>query len=674
MVRLSFISILVCASLLAQNSTKTPVPPRASKQSEAPAEKTPEIPAQIELLETSIRFEADGSSRKEVHARVHMNNELGVRQFARLNFDYNRASEQIDIPLVRITHASGGTADILPSAITDQPNPAVLDAPAYQDVRVKSVRILGLAPSDNLEYRVVTSISRAPFAPNFYLSHDLDHAGIVTQELFEINLPASGAPKPWTSPAAQVFVTEKSGDLNNARLIYRWHRPSQSSESDTSRQTSSAAQAIAGLPASSLDSDVVLTTFANWMQLSAALEKSFSLFNKPSADIQTKAKVLTGRSASSVDKLAALYDFVSQKIRTVDLPLGATGYHLREPADVLSSGYGIPEEKCMLLSALASAAGTQADPALTVLEVSSERGPAVPSSLTHVLIIGRLPKQTVWLDPALEVAPFGMIASSVRSKPALLVRPQSDTEFFEHAPQELPFAAFQQVNIDASLTNEGQLTAKVRYTMRGDNELLLRVAFHESSREKWKDVAQLLSLSDGFRGKITSVTASDPYATRDPFTVEYEITQPKFLDWSKQPVRIPALLPVLSLPDPLLKPAEGSAAQSINLGTPLNVDTRLALHLPPGITARMPTGTSVERDYATFSSQYSTQSSTISASRHLNFILREVPAARAADYNAFLHAVQNDEAQELTLNRRDVTPAKAPPSPTPAHGAAEPKP
>ncbi len=142
------LALVVCVSP-AQEPAQKPVEKRADKKDEktAPPEKT-ENPAHIELLETRCRFEASGDSRKEVHARVHINSELGVRQFARLNFDYNRSFESVDIPLVHIIHASGGTADILPSAIIDHPNSAVINAPAYQDVRVKSVRILGLEPAD----------------------------------------------------------------------------------------------------------------------------------------------------------------------------------------------------------------------------------------------------------------------------------------------------------------------------------------------------------------------------------------------------------------------------------------------------------------------------------------------------------------------------------------------
>jgi len=47
----------------------------------------------------------------------------------------------------------------------------------------------------------------------------------------------------------------------------------------------------------------------------------------------------------------------------------------------------------------------------------------------------------------------------------------------------------------------------------------------------------------------------------------------------------------------------------------------------------------------------------IFASRHINFLMREVPASRAADYSAFLHAVQTDQAQLFTLDRASRMPA-----------------
>src|SRR6266436_6768311 len=186
---LAWCSLLVV--VIFSQAQQAPQKPADKKLEKAVLPEKPENPAQIELLETRSRFEANGDSRKEVHARVHINNELGVRQFARLNFDYNRAFESVEIPLVHITHPSGGSADILPGAITDNPNPAVVNYPAYHDVRVKSVRILGLEPGDLLEYRVITTVSHHPLAPDFWLDHTFDRSGVVTREHFQIVLPAS---------------------------------------------------------------------------------------------------------------------------------------------------------------------------------------------------------------------------------------------------------------------------------------------------------------------------------------------------------------------------------------------------------------------------------------------------------------------------------------------------
>jgi len=108
------------------------------------------------------------------------------------------------------------------------------------------------------------------------------------------------------------------------------------------------------------------------------------------------------------------------------------------------------------------------------------------------------------------------------------------------------------------------------------------------------------------------------------------------------------------LPDPPVKTALGATSSTIDLGTPLDVETHLTLHLPEGTAVRTPTGTSVERDYATYASKYQASSGAVTASRHLNFLLRQISADRGADYNAFVRAVQNDEAQEFTLERGEV--------------------
>ena len=610
-------------------------------------------PAQIALLETKARFEPNGDSRKEVHALVKINSELGVRQFGQLNFDFNRSFEAIEIAVVHITHANGGTADILPSAVTDRPNPGVIDASAYQDVRVKSVRILGLQPGDTLEYRVIRTVSHHPLAPDFWLDHTFDRTGVVADEAFELDLPSLPSLQiqinPETPPDA--FPAREGG--RGERAVYRWSRR-QIPESESGRAEGSSAP------------DISLTTFPSWNQLANRLAALLTPSDEASRQLYDRAVSITSKEANADQKMSDFYDLVSKKIRTVDLPIGAMGFRPRKPADILTSAYASAEDKFVLFAALAN---NFFGPARMGFASSSGTGNAKdlpsPARFDHLLTMSGNPSESAWMDLNIEVAPFLMVPSQFRNKPVFVVGPALDNHW-ETLVASFPFPASQHVVVNAGLSEEGMLTAKVHYSMRGDNELVLRLAFHHSPREKWKELAQLLSLADGFRGQVTGVNASDPYATKEPFTVEYELNQPKFVDWSKKTVRIPALLPLLGLPDPPAKSGADPVSAPIELGTPLEVETRMTLELPSGTTARAPAGTSVERDYATYSSEYSARSFTVTAARRIKFISRELPRDRGADYNAFLRAVQSDEAQDFTL---ELT---GPPSSKPAASPVKP--
>jgi hypothetical protein len=638
---------------------------KADDQSVSEKEKPsgkPELPFQIQLLETHVRFEANGDSRKEVHTIVKIINILGAQQFARIAFDYNRSFQQIEIPMVCVSHANGGTSELLPSAVTDAPNPAVQQFPAYHDMRVKSVRILGLQEGDTIEYRVITTTAKHPLAPDFWLEHSFDRSGQVLEEHYELDLPGSRQVEPRVNPKAPPSAKEITGAGENARAVYRWARTySAPAKGDGIEEPTPDALAAP---------DVGVSTFS-WEQLAARLaerllpgskalremksheEEIKELSRRPEvADaVREKALLLTQNSKSDLDRMKAIYQFVSTQISTVDLPPGSMGFRARPAADILNSAYATGEDKYVLFAALAAAVNLRADAVLTGF--CNKKALAIPGAFKHLVILGTTKERQRWMDPAVEVAPFGMI-SPTPAKCALLLRrdflaPNPAGHEWIKTPTEAPFAAFQKVGVDAVLTDSGQLTAKVKYTLRGENELLLRVAFHQAPKEKWKDIGGLLALSDGFRGQVTSAEASDPLATDEPFTVEYEFTQLKFVDWSKKPVRIPALLPQIGLPDPPLAPVPGKIAPKIELGTPLDVQTSMTLRLPAGTTVQIPAGTSMTRDYATYSSKYSSSQNTVVASRRIDFLKREILGDRAMDYDAFLRAVQNDQAQRFVL-------------------------
>jgi hypothetical protein len=656
---------VVCAQEAATRTAAQDAKPGGGKPpGEKQVAKEEKLPFQIELLETRVRFEANGDSRKEVHTVVKINEAGGARQFAGLGFDYNRAFQGVEIPLVKISHANGGTSEILPSAIGDVPNPAVEKFPAYQDVRIKTVRILGLQEGDTLEYRVITTTTKAPLAPDFWLEHTFDRSGQVAEEHYELDLPEQLKIEPQTDPTNKP-TTSESTPGQTKRKVYRWerkysHNPTEHSDVDTT---------MTATP------DLVVSTFQHWREMSVKLAdaltpgaapanpsksreeqlREISEFPKVAPSVLEQAQKLTNASLSEGEKTRAIYEFVSGKIATVDLPLGATGFSVRSAAQTLSVGYATQEDKFVLFSALTKAAKLEAFPVLTGFCDDEAKATPRPSVFRHLDILSGGSHNRYWLDPSLEVAPFGMVAPVKEQCVLLLSRgnyigleklSEIDARLLPWSgpPKELPFEAFQKVQVEAGIGTDGTLKAKLKYVTRGENELLLRMAFHQAPKERWNEVAGLLALSDGFRGHIESVKASDPLETEKPFEVEYEITQPKFVDWANQPVRIPALLPQIALPE-----APGRAGGKIELGTPLDVRTEMTLRLPEGTTVETPPGTGVQRDYATYASKYEGHLNTVTASRHAHFLMREIPGDRLADYNAFVRAVKNDAGQAISL-------------------------
>ncbi|PYU07505.1 MAG: hypothetical protein DMG33_04750, partial [Acidobacteria bacterium] len=126
-------------------------------------------------------------------------------------------------------------------------------------------------------------------------------------------------------------------------------------------------------------------------------------------EIAAKALELTRAIQTNKGRLEAIYDFVSQRITTIDLPLGATGFAARPANEVLTAGYAIPEDKFVLFAALAAAVKLGAGAALT--GYCDAGGVPRPSVFKHLLISASDGNSSFWLDPSLEVAPFGMVSS-----------------------------------------------------------------------------------------------------------------------------------------------------------------------------------------------------------------------------------------------------------------------
>ncbi|HUO33840.1 MAG TPA: DUF3857 domain-containing protein [Candidatus Acidoferrum sp.] len=656
-----------------QPPSTSPQSSGASSSATKPADYSQE-PFVVELLQNKLRFENDGTGQREQIVRIRVQSDAGVQQLGELVFGYGAANETMDVGYVRVRKPDGTAVTAAPDAVKDMTSVVAHDAPVYSDYREKHITVPALHAGDVLEYDIVTHINSA-LAPNeFWYEQNFVKDAIVLDERLDVDIPKGRAVtiksaqfslihgKEQHATQLQVpggdgkpqITSDFSQETSGERTIFHWKHAnlSRPSDDDDSPKKKNKVNEQA-------EPDVQITTFKSWEEIAqwyASLEKGRT---EPTPEIRAKVAQLTAGKTNDIDKIEALYDYVATNIRYVSLSFGLGRYQPHDSSEVFANQYGDCKDKSTLLVSMLSAAGIQADSVLIPFQRKLDLDVPSPSQFDHLItaVPGVLPdkNELLWMDTTAEVAPFRMLVRKLRDKSALLVPPDGDGKIVT-TPADPPFLSTQRVDITGEISDLGKLTAKVHYILRGDNEFVLRVAFRRTPRTQWKQLGQTLAALDGIRGEVTSVDPSDPSAIRDPFELTFEFNEPNYLDWSAKNAKIALPLLTIGLP-----PADEDDPGPIKLGSPLDVDMTLRLTLPANFTAQPPVAISVSRDYAEFKSSYQFDNHVLTASRSLDFKMREIPASRFSDYSAFERAVASDETQQL-LVENSITGAPAIPS------------
>ncbi len=634
--------LLFAACTLAQNPvpSPTPLPPGA------PAKDSPTTPAAqapvppdysqqafvVEHFLQSQRFENDGTGREEQEARIKVTSEAGVQALGQLKLGYSALSEKLEIDYVRVRKPDGTVITAQESAIQDLTIP---DAPVYTDYHQKHISVPSLRPGDTLEFHYVRTIVNPLIPGQFWADYDFNEHGIVLDEQVEINVPKDRKIKLKTKPGYEAKITEE-GD----RRIYRW---SHSQTTDTEPP-----QKKKRRPDSEEAPAIQLTTFQSWEQLGdwyRSLEKDR---REPTAEVKAKAASLVQGKTDDMAKVKALYDYVSRDFRYVSLSLGLSAYQPHPASDVMNLGYGDCKDKNTLLAALLQAEGFQSTSVL--INALRKIDPDIPSPAQFDHVITRVPVdgQEIWLDSTSGVVPFRMLAFSLRDKEALAIPPEGKPGLVR-TPASLPFPAFDRSKMDGFLNDTGKLTAHYSSTVRGDSELAMRFALRQIPSNRWKDLFQAALQGSALRGaEITNLHVSDPSDTDNPLQLDYDLTVSNYFNWSANESILP--LPISTLH---IAPADDSdKSEPYRLGPPQEAQAEASLSIPIKYTVKLPIGVDVKRDYAEYHSSYKMQNNQLLASRTLKTALSEVPYDRQADYAAFVHVVESDQAQQIRVENQ----------------------
>lgn len=583
----------------------------------------------FEHYDTAYRMHAGGTGERDLHVVVRVQSAGAAQKLGVLSFPYASAYESPKIQFVRVRKADGTTIETPTADAIDMPAEVTREAPLYSDLKEKHIPIRSLSAGDTLEYEVDTAINQPEVPDQFWGAMHFTAPGtvVVLAETLTLQVPADSYVQVW-SPNHRPEVTEQNG----ART-YKWTVPQLVPAPHASGDDSTK-------PASPKDPDedsdgrnvpsVAWTTFHSWAEVGDWYRGLALAQSRPTDAVRTRANELTVNAKTPEDQVRAIYEFVSAQTRYIGIDFGIGRYRPHAAQEVLTNAYGDCKDKDTLLEALLKAKGFSTAPALIGAGIAPVPEVPSPAVFNHVITTVDLPSGRIWLDSTPLGAPYQYLSAVIRDQKALVVLP-TGTAALQSTPATAPYPFKAQFEASGTLDKDGKMSAKITFSYRDDDELVVRALARTVAPADRDQASQYISSATGFSGTTSNTAFRNAEDSTQPIVLTFDYSKHPFGDWDS--LRIVPLFPVLEFP--ALDSETTEPNEDIDLGAPRALTAVSRIRLPDGYRTNLPDPIHVKTAFATFDKTYHFDGNEIIADRTIVIVKKRVAKADWKQYLTF---------------------------------------
>ena len=172
-----------------------------------------------------------------------------------------------------------------------------------------------------------------------------------------------------------------------------------------------------------LTPELLLSTFPDWASFAGWYRRLIQLADQVTPEIETQAQSLVRGKTSDLDKVKALYEYVT-RFRYVAVPLGVNSHRPHAASRVLGNRYGDCKDKANLFNTLLRSQGISAD--LVLVPRFSEAEEATPGlGFNHAISRVRVGNEWLFLDTTDPFARFGLLPPGDPGRNVLVVDSQA---------------------------------------------------------------------------------------------------------------------------------------------------------------------------------------------------------------------------------------------------------
>ena len=537
---------------------------------------------------------------------------------------------------------SSGKKDVVSAA-------AIAGFELFDDSRVKVVQIPGAEEGSLVGYEVVTQ-GRIPIKGERF---PLEGMNPVRMSELHVSAP-SGSLRWFVNHPETVSIVSQSP---NAAVFRTENRPALPEEANSPPLSSIAAGVVVNYDPKGA------TALQSWQDAGRDYHVLFDNGEKPEGEIASEVNLLSAGHSSDLDKIDALYTFVSRQIRYVAIEIGIGGYQPHPAADVFKYRYGDCKDKANLLISMLSKIGIRGYPALVGTRGGVEADPAIPTLATFDHMIVALPvsdslratvagfpaydskTKILWIDPTSETNPIGQLPEMDQGVFALVAYP--DRGDLLRIPETPPEMNGVQYSAHVSLRPDGKGTANVgvkylgatsarehgfyRGLSQGDilkvferrvSNFVSEASFREATISGIEDSAQQVQEKYSFAGDFSSASSGDSW-----------FLQPLFLSG----IGIPEIGP---------RPRK----LPMDIGPPFQIRGEYRLELPAGMKIdRIPNKTSAQSEFGELEVTYSLEGNVLTAKEVLSFTKSRISPEEYPSFREFVNSWFRAEKARLRV-------------------------
>ncbi len=621
---------------------------------------------------TDVTVEETGLAHYRRHNLTKMLTAEGALARSALRFDYDPASNFIEIESVRIFRAGGAIELVDLAALRDLFQPASM---IYWGARMKLLQLPRLAPGDAVEVKT------------YKKGFEIAYLGAA-----EGGSPGAGSPGPGQAGVAAAGderyippmrghfydvvyfqetypIKEKRYDLHMPKdkpVRYRVYNGALFSEQRFDEAGTHYSWWIVDSPAhveeprSAEAPDVVpklvLATLSSWEEKSrwfAAIHDTIYADNEP---IRGLVKDITKGLKTDVDKVAALQHWAAQEIRYSGISMGKGEGYTHHPGKMsFADRCGVCKDKAGMLITLMRTAGFDAWPALTMAGSRVEEIPA--DQFNHSVVAWRRADGAfTMLDPTWVPYSTELWSSAEQEQHYVIGTPEG--EGLMQIPYSPPENHVLTVVSRGSVDRDGDLTGTLRFAATRYMDQRMRRWLGTHKRDDLRAYVEGWLAAIAPNVEVTKLSIGDPLDFERQFALEVAYRVPRYavadgatIDfaspaWKLGFSRQSPLLPAASVVDP----AERKLPLFLWNTQTFRCDE--SIEIPPGMKPReVAGGSSKTGEYASYSMERSASGGKLVNRGDVLVRRRTIPADAYPDFRSVLKAAGEYATARVVFER-----------------------